>query len=141
MTTVWLIAFLGLVFLEFATINLVSIWFAIGALASLIVSFYVENTTIQIAVFVVVSLISLLLTKKFVSKVRKKEPEKTNLDRVIGKIGVVTSEISKLEPGEVKVDGKRWSAISTKKIKVGSKVEILAIDGVKLSVKETKAEE
>lgn len=141
MTTVWLIAFLGLVFLEFATINLVSIWFAIGALASLIVSFYVENTTIQIAVFVVVSLISLLLTKKFVSKVRKKEPEKTNLDRVIGRIGVVTSEISKLEPGEVKVDGKRWSAISTKKIKVGSKVEILAIDGVKLSVKETKEEE
>ena len=141
MTTLWLIVFLGLVLLEFATINLVSIWFAIGALASFIVSLYVENSTIQIAVFVVVSVISLLLTKKIVSKVRGKEPEKTNLDRVIGKVGVVTEEITKLEPGEVKVDGKRWSAISTKKIKVDSKVEILSIDGVKLNVREVKEED
>lgn len=141
MTTLWLIVFFGLVLLEFATINLVSIWFAIGALASFIVSLYVENTTIQVAVFVIVSAISLLLTKKIVSKIRNKEPEKTNLDRVIGKIGIVTEEITKLEPGEVKVDGKKWSAVSTKKIKVGSKVEILSIDGVKLNVKEVKEED
>lgn len=49
MTTLWLVVFLGLVLLEFATINLVSIWFAIGALASFIVSLYVENATIQVA--------------------------------------------------------------------------------------------
>lgn len=141
MTSIWLIVFLGLVFLELATINLVSIWFAIGALVSFIVSLYVEDMTIQIAVFVVVSIISLLLTKKIVKKVRGKEPERTNLDRVIGKVGIVTEEITKLEPGEVKVDGKKWSAISTKKIKVGSKVEILSIDGVKLNVKEVKEED
>ena len=141
MTSIWLIVFLGLVFLELATINLVSIWFAIGALVSFIVSLYVEDMTIQIAVFVVVSIISLLLTKKIVKKVRGKEPERTNLDRVIGKVGIVTEEITKLEPGEVKVDGKKWSAISNKKIKVGSKVEILSIDGVKLNVKEVKEED
>lgn len=141
MTTIWLIVFLALVFLELATINLVSIWFAIGALVSFIISLYVENMTAQIAAFIAVSIISLLLTKKIVSKVRCKEPEKTNLDRVIGKIGVVTEEVTKLEPGEVKVDGKKWSAISTKKIKVGSKVEILSIDGVKLNVKEVKEED
>ena len=49
--------------------------------------------------------------------------------------------INKLEPGEVKVDGKKWSAISNKKINVGSKVEILSIDGVKLLVKETKIDD
>ena len=141
MTTIWLIVFLALVFLELATINLVSIWFAIGALVSFIISLYVENMTAQIAAFIAVSIISLLLTKKIVSKVRCKEPEKTNLDRVIGKIGIVTEEVTKLEPGEVKVDGKKWSAISTKKIKVGSKVEILSIDGVKLNVKEVKEED
>lgn len=141
MTTLWMVVFLGLVFLELATINLVSIWFAIGALVSFIVSLYVENVTVQIAVFVVVSAVSLLLTKKIVKKLRTREPEKTNLDRVIGKIGIVTEEITKLEPGEVKVDGKKWSAISSKKIKVGSKVEILSIDGVKLNVKEVKEEE
>lgn len=141
MTTLWMVVFLGLVFLELATINLVSIWFAIGALVSFIVSLYVEDITVQIAVFVAVSAVSLLLTKKIVKKLRTREPEKTNLDRVIGKIGIVTEEITKLEPGEVKVDGKKWSAISSKKIKVGSKVEILSIDGVKLNVKEVKEEE
>ena len=138
MSFVWMIIFLLL--LELSTVNLVSIWLAIGALASFIFSFWVSDVTWQIAIFVAVSVISLLLTRKFVAKVRGKEIEKTNLDRVVGQIGIVTEEITKLEPGEVKVDGKKWSAISTKKISVGSKVEILSIDGVKLNVKEVKEE-
>lgn len=141
MSFIWMVIFLILIFLELITINMVSIWFAIGALASFIISFWVSNVTIQITMFMVVSIISLLLTKKFVKKVRGGKMEPTNLDRVIGKIGIVTEEITKLEPGEVKVDGKKWSAISTKKIKVGSKVEILSIDGVKLNVNEVKEED
>ena len=54
---------------------------------------------------------------------------------------IVTEEITRFKIGEVKVDGKRWSALSTKKILKGSKVEILSIDGVKLHVKEVKEEE
>ena len=57
MTVVWLVVFLLLVILEFATINLVSIWFALGALVSFFVSLYVENTTIQVAIFFIVSFI------------------------------------------------------------------------------------
>ena len=140
-SNLWLIVFLVLVFIELATVNLVSIWFAIGALVSFIVSMYIDSITIELTVFVVVSTIALLLTKKFVNRVRKSAPEKTNLDRVIGKIGVVTMPITKLEPGEVKADGKKWCAVSNKKIGVGSKVEILSIDGVKLTVKEVKIED
>ena len=141
MTFLWMIIFISLIVLELSTVNMVSIWFAIGSLASFILSFWISDITYQIAIFVGVSFISLLLTRNFVKKVRGNKPEPTNLDRVIGKIGIVTEEISKLEPGEVKVDGKKWSAISTKKIKVGSKVEILSIDGVKLNVKEVKEED
>lgn len=141
MSLTWMIIFIILILLELGTVNLVSIWFALGALASFVLSFWVDNVTWQIAVFVGVSFVSLLLTRGFVNKVRGGKIEATNLDRVIGKIGIVTEEITKLEPGEVKVDGKRWSAISTKKIKVGSKVEILSIDGVKLNVKEVKEED
>lgn len=141
MSFTWMIIFIILILIELSTVNLVSIWFAIGALASFILSFWVSDMTWQIAMFVGVSFISLLLTRRFVNKVRGGKIEATNLDRVIGKIGVVTEEITKLDPGEVKVDGKRWSAISTKKIKVGSKVEILSIDGVKLNVKEVKEED
>ena len=141
MSFAWLITFLVLTFIELITVNLVSIWFAIGAVAALISSYFTDNIYIQIIIFIVVSSISLILTRKIVSKLRGNDFEKTNLDRVIGKIGIVTEEITKLEPGEVKVDGKKWSAISTKKIDVGSKVEILSIDGVKLKVKEVKEED
>lgn len=137
----WLILFVILLVIELFTVNLVSIWFAVGALAAGLVSYFMDNMMIQIAVFIIVSAISLLLTNKFVEKLRNGKIVPTNLDRVIGKIGLVTEEITKLEPGEVKVDGKRWSAISTKKIKVGRKVEILSIDGVKLHVKEVEEKE
>lgn len=140
MSFTWMLVFLALVFLELITVALVCIWFAVGALAAFIVSLFVESIYIQLAVFVVVSSISLLLTRKIVNKINSSKIP-TNLDRVIGKIGIVTEEITKLEPGEVKVDGKKWSAISTKKINVGSKVEILSIDGVKLKVKEIKEED
>ncbi len=141
MTFTWMIVFIALVLLELATVNLVSIWFALGALASFVLSLWVDNATWQIALFILISFISLLLTRSFVNKIRGGKVVPTNLDRVIGQIGLVTEEINKLEPGEVKVDGKRWSAVSSKKIKVGSKVEILSIDGVKLLVKETKIDD
>ncbi len=140
MSLTWMIIFIVLIVLELMTVNLVSIWFAIGSLAAFILSFWVESVSWQIAMFVGVSFVSLLLTRGFVRKIRGGKVEATNLDRVIGKIGIVTEEITRLEPGEVKVDGKRWSAVSSKKIKVGSKVEILSIDGVKLNVKEVKEE-
>jgi len=141
MSFTWMIIFIALIVLELCTVNLVSIWFAIGALSSFVLSFWVSDMTWQIAMFIGVSFIALLLTKSFVKKVRGGKVVATNLDRVIGQIGIVTEEITKLEPGEVKVDGKKWSAISSKKIKVGSKVEILSIDGVKLNVKEVKEED
>ena len=141
MTFTWMVLFLVLIIIEILTVALVSIWFAIGALASFIASFWIDSLWIQLAIFVVVSTISLLLTRKIVAKFKINDGEKTNLDRVIGKIGIVTEDIDKLVVGEVKVDGKKWSAISDKKINVGSKVEILSIDGVKLKVKEVKEDD
>ncbi len=141
MVDVWLILFVVLIVLEMATVNLVSIWFAIASLVAAIISIFTENTMIQLAGFILTSVITLVLTKPLVKKLRGKGIVPTNLDRVIGKVGMVTEEITKLEPGEVKVDGKRWSAISTKKISVGKKVEVLSIEGVKLHVKEVKEDD
>ncbi|MBR3134324.1 MAG: NfeD family protein [Clostridia bacterium] len=140
MDVFWIIIFLVLVFIELITVNLVTIWFAIGAIASFAVTYLTDSITIQVLVFIVVSTVSLLATRGIINKVKANKFEATNLDRVIGKIGIVTEEITKLEPGEVKVDGKKWSAISSKKLSIGSKVEILSIEGVKLKVKEVKEE-
>ncbi len=141
MFEVWLCIFVALSILEMATVNLVSIWFAVGSLIAAFSTFFTKDGTVQLAVFVISSAITLALTKPIVQKIRTRKIIPTNLDRVIGKIGVVTEEITKLDPGEVKVDGKHWSALSTKKIAVGRKVEVLSIDGVKLHVKEVKEED
>ncbi|MCI8548369.1 MAG: NfeD family protein [Bacilli bacterium] len=134
----WLGLFVVLLIIEICTINLVSIWFAIGAFVSFFVSMFTENIFIQGSVFLVVSLLTLLVTKPFIKKM-KFQNVRTNLDRVVGMEGVVTEEISKFEIGEVKVDGKRWSAKSDSSISVGDVVEIERIDGVKLIVKKKES--
>ncbi len=134
MTILWLVIFIVLIFLELITTNFVSIWFAIGALITTFASLVIDNSMIELAIFTITSLILLLITRKFVSKIKPKGHIPTNLDQVIGKTGVVTEDILEDEIGEVKVLGKRWSAVSDKKIVKDSKVKILSIDGVKLKV-------
>ena len=85
MTFTWLVLFIVLVFIELVTVNLVTIWFAFGSLVSFFVSLFFDNASLQVGIFVVVSFIALLFTKKFVNKVKNKQISPTNLDRVIGK--------------------------------------------------------
>ena len=59
----WLVALVVLAVLEGVTVTLVSLWFALGALAALITSFFVDNIWIQFAVFLVVSLVTLLVIR------------------------------------------------------------------------------
>ena len=121
-------------FIEISTINLVSVWFVASAVLSLILSFFVDSFYIQFLVFGVVGIILMITTRPLIMKYLHPKKVKTNLDRVIGMTGIVTEEIKKNVIGEVKVDGKKWSAIANRKIEVGAEVTILAIDGVKLKV-------
>ena len=132
----WLILFVVLIILELCTVNLTTIWFAFGALLAYIVSLFTDNVMIQTTVFLAVSVITLILTRPVVRKYLLTKPSRTNADMLIGRTGIVTKKITKTDIGEVKIDGKYWSAKANKKIKEGSKVEILAIEGVKLIVKE-----
>ena len=129
----WLILVIFLGMIELITVGLVSIWFVISGIVAMILSFFIDNFVIQFGVFVILGVVLMLFTRKTLEKYFHK-PIKTNLDRVVGLEGIVTEEIRKDSVGEVKVDGKRWSAIADDEIKVGSIVKILHIDGVKLKV-------
>ena len=131
----WLIAFLVFLTIEMITINLVSIWFAIGAIVSMGLAYFTNNVLIQMIVFIVVSLVTLLITKPLVKKFKKVDFVPTNSDRVIGKVGEVTKRIPPDEYGEVKVYGTVWTAFSDDVLNVGDKVIITNIEGVKLIVK------
>ncbi len=129
----WLILVIFLGMIELITVGLVSIWFVISGIVAMILSFFIDNFVVQFGVFVILGVVLMLFTRKTLEKYFPK-PIKTNLDRVVGLEGIVTEEIRKDSVGEVKVDGKRWSAIADEEIKVGSIVKILHIDGVKLKV-------
>lgn len=131
----WLILVFFLIVLEACTVNLVSIWFIISGIVSLFVSIFCDDFLIQFAIFVVLGIILLLTTRKFLKRYIKPNKEKTNLDRILGEVAIVTEEILKNVVGEVKVDGKRWSAIAKEEIQVGEEVIVEKIDGVKLIVR------
>ncbi len=129
----WLFIIILLSIIEAMTVNLVSIWFIISGIFALITSFVFDNFLIQFSIFVVLGVLLMIFTRKTLEEklVRK---ERTNFDRIIGMKGVVTEYIDGINVGEVKVDGKRWSAISKEKLESGEYVKILKINGVKLEV-------
>lgn len=130
----WLVLVIVLSFIEIATVSLVSIWFVASGIVAMILSFFIEDIAIITTVFILLGIFLLVLSRPIVNKLRSKDNEKTNLDRIIGESAIVTEDIKKNEVGEVKVDGKRWSAISKEKCLKGDRVKILKIDGVKLIV-------
>ena len=125
-----------LAIVEIISINLTTIWFVISGVLALFLSFIVDNFLIQFAVFVIIGIVLLITTKPYLERILKSRNIKTNLDRVEGMTGIVTEEITKKSFGEVKVDGKLWTAYADKRIKVNAMVKILKIDGVKLKVEE-----
>ena len=79
------------------------------------------------------------ISKKLYKKI-KCNNEKTNIDRIIGMKGIVTEDITKDNIGEVKVDGKRWSAYSDTDISKDEYVKILSINSVKIKVEKWEDE-
>lgn len=140
MTIYWGLLFFVLIFVEFVTVNLVSIWFAMGAISAMVVSLFTNSIFIQLVIFIIVSIISLILTKPIVEKITNKKVEPTNLDRVIGKTGIVTKKITVDNYGEVKVLGTIWTAVSDENLDEKDKVIIKKIDGVKLVVSKKEEE-
>lgn len=134
----WLAIVVILTIIEASTVNLITIWFIASGLLTMITCLFTDNILIQLSVFVIVGIILLLTTKKYLINLLKINREKTNADRVVGMEAEVTENITKTKPGEVYVDGKRWTAISDKSIKKGEIVKVLAIEGVKLKVEEVK---
>ena len=131
----WLALFVVFLIVEAGTVALVSIWFALGALAALVSCVLGAEMWLQITVFLVVSLVLLALLWK---RVRSKlTTTKTNVDSVIGAEGYVTEAIDNLSyTGRVKLGGVTWAARSTSGagIPVGTLVKVERIEGVKVFV-------
>ncbi|PAT02615.1 hypothetical protein CI105_01270 [Candidatus Izimaplasma bacterium ZiA1] len=137
MLFVWFAIIIIAAFIESQTMDLTSLWFSVGSLFALIIAIIDnDNILLQTIVFLVVSFILIATVRPIAKNYFKTNIISTNSDRLIGKIAVCTKEISIGERGEVKIDGKYWMAVTSgeEDINTGDKVEVLAIEGVKLIV-------
>ena len=137
MTIFWLAAFFAFSIGEAVTVGLVSVWFAVGALAGLFATALGAGLWLQITVFLGVSALALTLFKSLSSKFLKPKVSATNADRVIGAAALVTETIDHTQAqGQVKVKGQIGSARSAQDIVIpaGRDVKVLRIEGVKVIV-------
>ena len=133
----WLLVAVIFGVIEAATVQLMSIWFAVGAVAAMIAALLGAGIWLQFVVFLSVAVLVLVFTRPLVKKVLRVGHVHTNADSLIGRIGAVTVDIAGPgEVGRVLVDGQDWSAVSQDGIPVakGEKVWVKAIEGVKLVV-------
>ena len=75
---------------------------------------------------------SLFFTRPFAVKKLHLWQEKTNVDSLIGKSVLVTKTIEAFEKGEVKFDGKIWTAKAADSTQIleGTECTLLKIEGV-----------
>ena len=139
MTVVWLIAMIVLLVVEGLVPGLISIWFALGALAALVSALLHAPLWLQIVWFLAVSIAALALTRPLAKKYINARTQPTNADMMIGKECVVRESIDNvLGTGAVSVDGKVWTARTESdetKAQEGSRAVVVRIEGVKLIVK------
>ncbi len=147
---IWFIA--GVIFFlaELAIPGFIIFFFGVGAwVVAILALFGLDNLTIQLIIFVVVSVLSLIIFRKKGKSIFRGK-EKTFESQDDGKleefiedfVGKKAKVISDIIPGDIngKVEfrGTQWKAESDEEIKTGAIVEIIARDNITLKVKIVK---
>lgn len=136
-TFLWFALLVIFVVTEAATVNMVSAWFAVGSLASLITALLGGKMWLQIVVFLVVSAVMLALLRPIAKKYFTPRITRTNVDAMAGKTCLCVTAIDNLAgSGQVKIGDVEWTARSTtgEPISVGTEVKIDRVEGVKVYV-------
>ena len=142
MLWVWLALFVIAFIVEASTQELVSIWFGIGSLVALCVCGFAPFW-VEFIVFSVVTVVALLLTRPLVKKLMDRNVRFTNSDENVGRLVLLEKEVTKFNPGEVRLSGIVYTAIlpenSVEEISKGSVVEIVAFKGNKVVIKKVNS--
>lgn len=137
MEAVWFGMLLLFIWLEASTVTMVSAWFALGALASMITAFAGGALWLQVVIFFVVSATFLMLLRPLARKYLTPKIVKTNVDSVIGTKGRVIEDIDNISAcGRVKIGGMEWAARSTDDTPIPAETLICVdrVEGVKVFV-------
>lgn len=143
---IWAVLFVFFVIAEFATVQLISIWFALGSLITMLCTYFFDNIPFlgQLGIFIASSAILLAVTFPFVRKKLIPTRTATNNDLDIGQSATVIEEINfDNGTGRVTLKGVDWSAVPENEdaiIPKGTIVVVKDVQGSKLIVAEKKTE-
>ena len=139
---IWLILLVIFILVEIATVGLLTIWFAGGALAAFFISLADFGSAVQVIVFLIVSLALVLLIRPLAQRKFNSGHIRTNAQTLIGEEAVVLEPIDNLQSkGRVMIQGQEWSARSVddkEKFDKDDVVQVMSISGVKLMVRRPK---
>ena len=132
----WLIAIIVFVVVEAATTTLVSVWFAVGAAAALLVSLTPLGAGWQVLAFAVVSAVVLVvvLPRLSAGRAERRAPVTNGSPLTIGKQGTVLKALTPGNLGRVHVDGLDWQARSETPLQAGETCRVRDVDGFVLIV-------
>ena len=138
----WFIVGLGLFLLELVIPGFFIFFFGLGAWVTALVCLLVEpGTNLQIVIFAVTSVLSLIGLRKIIQK--KFFYSKDNLsedveDEFTGKEAIAKADFGSDMNGKVEFKGTMWNAESKAEIKAGQRVIIIEKDSFKLIVEPKK---
>ena len=134
MATIWVI--IGILFFigEIYTPGFYLACVGISSLFAAIPAAFDTSITVQLVVFGIALVVTMLLLRPVLYKFFGMKKGKTNKDRLIGREVKVEKDIIKGEKGRVKVDGESWFAVCDEDVHVGESVRIVSIDGTVMKV-------
>ena len=135
---VWIIILVLTVIFEILTTDLTSMWFSLGAFAALLLNLFVKDNLwwLQVVIFAVVAIVSIIFFKPLLKKKMMNQKAKTNIDALINKTVVVVEPIALNSPGTIKTEGIEWTAVTeTDSFEPGDLVEIVSVSGNTFTVK------
>lgn len=130
----WLILAAVMLVIELATVSLVSIWFVAGALVAALLAFLHLGLWIQIAAFILVSVVLFCFFKDRLQAFFRYRHDGSGASLILGKTGKVTSPIQEHQDGRILVDGQDWKASAPQSLPTGTAVKVIGMHGVTLDV-------
>jgi membrane protein implicated in regulation of membrane protease activity len=127
-----------------SSFNLTTIWFALSALITALLAALIGDalsveaqTRLYIAVFLVLGVALLVLTRPFAVKVLKIGRVKTNVDALAGQLAIITKKIPRAGRGEARINGQIWTVIAENGGEIDKDTEcvVVRIEGVKALLK------
>jgi membrane protein implicated in regulation of membrane protease activity len=131
---VWFLAGIAIMLAELAVPGFIIIFFGLGCWGASVVAFFSPNSySAQVAIFVIVSVASLVTLRKvamriFVGRSEGQETEEDMGNVPVGARITLDQDLEAGQVGRVRFRGTMWDAVSEDRIPAGSDAEITGVD-------------